>query len=117
MPIPIYQRGIYVVLLDRIDRDVRGWDRCQPAGLASPGERGLILERNSRAPTCKTCATWKNFQRGEMTEKRLELVRGLGAWASAAIVVGTMIGTGRSEERRVGKECLTQCRSRWSPYH
>jgi APA family basic amino acid/polyamine antiporter len=26
--------------------------------------------------------------------KRLELVRGLGAWTSAAIVVGTMIGTG-----------------------
>ena len=23
----------------------------------------------------------------------------------------------RSEERRVGKKCLTQCRSRWSPYH
>jgi amino acid transporter len=29
-----------------------------------------------------------------MTEKRLELARGLGAWASGAIVVGTMIGTG-----------------------
>src|ERR1700694_1674222 len=29
-----------------------------------------------------------------MTEKRLEVGRGLGAWASAAIVVGTMIGTG-----------------------
>jgi len=29
-----------------------------------------------------------------MTEKRLELVRGLGPWASGAIVVGTMIGTG-----------------------
>jgi basic amino acid/polyamine antiporter, APA family len=28
------------------------------------------------------------------TQKRLELVRGLGAWASGAIVVGTMIGTG-----------------------
>lgn len=28
------------------------------------------------------------------TEKRLDLVRGLGAWASGAIVVGTMIGTG-----------------------
>ena len=24
---------------------------------------------------------------------------------------------GRSEERRVGKECMVQCRSRWSPYH
>eukprot|EP01026_Neomeris_dumetosa_P052500 TRINITY_DN46461_c0_g3_i1.p1 TRINITY_DN46461_c0_g3~~TRINITY_DN46461_c0_g3_i1.p1 ORF type:complete len:131 (+),score=16.57 TRINITY_DN46461_c0_g3_i1:26-394(+) len=23
----------------------------------------------------------------------------------------------RSEERRVGKECQDQCRSRWSPYH
>ena len=23
----------------------------------------------------------------------------------------------RSEERRVGKECPSKCRSRWSPYH
>ena len=26
-------------------------------------------------------------------------------------------GKGRSEERRVGKECVSTCRSRWSPYH
>src|SRR3546814_16446246 len=26
-------------------------------------------------------------------------------------------GGGRSEERRVGKECVSTCRSRWSPYH
>ena len=25
--------------------------------------------------------------------------------------------TVRSEERRVGKECTSWCRSRWSPYH
>src|SRR3546814_11323514 len=25
--------------------------------------------------------------------------------------------TGSSEERRVGKECVSTCRSRWSPYH
>ena len=25
--------------------------------------------------------------------------------------------TPRSEERRVGKECVRLCRSRWSPYH
>src|SRR3546814_15014349 len=25
--------------------------------------------------------------------------------------------TMRSEERRVGKECVSTCRSRWSPYH
>src|SRR3546814_18365878 len=26
-------------------------------------------------------------------------------------------GALRSEERRVGKECVSTCRSRWSPYH
>src|SRR3546814_1647492 len=26
-------------------------------------------------------------------------------------------GRDRSEERRVGKECVSTCRSRWSPYH
>src|SRR3546814_7026269 len=26
-------------------------------------------------------------------------------------------GGARSEERRVGKECVSTCRSRWSPYH
>src|SRR3546814_8900280 len=39
---------------------------------------------------------------------------------SVALVEGsTSINskTGRSEERRVGKECVSTCRSRWSPYH
>src|SRR3546814_4136603 len=26
-------------------------------------------------------------------------------------------GDAKSEERRVGKECVSTCRSRWSPYH
>src|SRR3546814_12392816 len=26
-------------------------------------------------------------------------------------------GKDRSEERRVGKECVSTCRSRWGPYH
>src|SRR3546814_12536527 len=30
-----------------------------------------------------------------------------------SVLTGT---TGRSEERRVGKECVSPCRSRWSPY-
>src|SRR3546814_4452207 len=30
---------------------------------------------------------------------------------------GQVIGRLRSEERRVGKECVSTCRSRWSPYH
>src|SRR3546814_5349201 len=27
------------------------------------------------------------------------------------------VSADRSEERRVGKECVSTCRSRWSPYH
>src|SRR3546814_13280418 len=36
------------------------------------------------------------------------------------LVTGTFDETldgNRSEERRVGKECVSTCRSRWSPYH
>src|SRR3546814_12741098 len=32
-------------------------------------------------------------------------------------MVTTIKNTVRSEERRVGKECVSTCRSRWSPYH
>src|SRR3546814_14340076 len=28
-----------------------------------------------------------------------------------------ILSPARSEERRVGKECVSTCRSRWSPYH
>src|SRR3546814_19984380 len=40
-------------------------------------------------------------------EKRLTLWTGIG-------IAGMLA---RSEERRVGKECVSTCRSRWSPYH
>src|SRR3546814_16689222 len=30
---------------------------------------------------------------------------------------GLRIHAARSEERRVGKECVSTCRTRWSPYH
>src|SRR3546814_18472529 len=32
-------------------------------------------------------------------------------------VVRLQVSDGRSEERRVGKECVSTCRSRWLPYH
>src|SRR3546814_4533271 len=54
------------------------------------------------------------------------LVTGSNASAIAAIEEATGDGLRltqddadriRSEERRVGKECVSTCRSRWSPYH
>ena len=43
---------------------------------------------------------------------------GGGLWLKDAqgwFLVRNLVG--RSEERRVGKECSLPCRSRWSPYH
>src|SRR3546814_2429599 len=38
--------------------------------------------------------------------------------ASKAVRAGSSLFSPlRSEERRVGKECVSTCRSRWSPYH
>ena len=39
------------------------------------------------------------------------------ALANATPAESLKLVTVRSEERRVGKECLRLCRSRWSPYH
>src|SRR3546814_4984443 len=44
---------------------------------------------------------------GEGAEGRLPL----------ATVVRALTSDNRSEERRVGKECVSTCRFRWSPYH
>src|SRR3546814_20798075 len=35
----------------------------------------------------------------------------------AVLALGARRHAVRSEERRVGKECVSTCRSRWSPYH
>src|SRR3546814_1139835 len=52
----------------------------------------------------------------------LQVVRGLGLVVDGdddLVSRGCACsGVGRrSEERRVGKECVSTCRSRWSPYH
>src|SRR3546814_13439630 len=40
-----------------------------------------------------------------------------GADLASATRIPTQRIKVRSEERRVGKECVSTCRSRWSPYH
>src|SRR3546814_19734082 len=40
-----------------------------------------------------------------------------GPTAPAAGLYLTAVGYGRSEAPRVGKECVSTCRSRWSPFH
>ena len=46
------------------------------------------------------------------------LIAASGVITSAAQIDDAVITSAkRSEERRVGKECDSSCRSRWSPYH
>src|SRR3546814_18781478 len=43
--------------------------------------------------------------------------RGERAAEAASGKFAVPLGSTRSDERRVGKECVSTCRSRWSPYH
>src|SRR3546814_8329930 len=58
-------------------------------------------------PTASGDALGAGF--GQLRLGQLGAILGGGGAAS--------LGQGRSEERRVGKECVSTCRSRWSPYH
>src|SRR3546814_11764062 len=49
-----------------------------------------------------------------------DILRGLPKSFHSRTRVNAFAGASRdmrSEERRVGKECVSTCRSRWSPYH
>src|SRR3546814_4948485 len=66
---------------------------------------------------------------GQRRQRRAQFMRRVGDEAAFAVHGGFQprkqavdrhdqgLQFGRSEERRVGKECVSTCRSRWSPYH
>src|SRR3546814_9773023 len=55
--------------------------------------------------------------KGELTQNLAaeDLLAEAARWRDQGHKVA--LATVRSEERRVGKECVSTCRSRWSPYH
>src|SRR3546814_15846515 len=53
---------------------------------------------------------------GQTSEREIDRRITSGRTAPCARVDETS-GEARSEERRVGKECVSTCRSRWSPFH
>src|SRR3546814_15474583 len=52
-----------------------------------------------------------------VADPRLQLIHHEPQGSELALVGTQILASGRTEERRVGKECVSQCRSRWSPYH
>src|SRR3546814_20634507 len=55
---------------------------------------------------------------GPVTQPYVAGGEGVGQLADGTrVYFGHSLPPYRSEERRVGKECVSTCRSRWSPYH
>ena len=53
---------------------------------------------------------------GELRKAGYEVTERVGKYPDGSQAYG-VVAMMRSEERRVGKECMEGCRSRWSPYH
>src|SRR3546814_15510665 len=90
-----------------------------------PGEHNGTFRGNNAAFATATAALetfWSDAALQKDTAHKAELVRG-GLEAIAEEhdgIIADLRGTGliqRSEERRVGKECVSTCRSRWSQDH
>src|SRR3546814_14765097 len=70
-------------------------------------DTGMSLNFHLNAAMDPTALTWEGFA----FEQTLSVVATMFSIGNAATLGN------RSEERRVGKECVSTCRSRWSPYH
>ena len=75
-----------------------------------------IEERRPAGESFKRCAVWPEGDGFGLQSPR-NSTRHTWITREQASDLARDIRLRRSEERRVGKECLTQCRSRWSPYH
>src|SRR3546814_8217966 len=75
-----------------------------------PGGDPLLV----RDPSRYDVIVATNFYSDILSDLASELSGSLGLAGSINANAETGL---RSEERRVGKECVSTCRSRWSPYH
>src|SRR3546814_16681344 len=97
------------LLLERLGKDCESAEMAQVALEASL--RGATLTRQLLAFSRRQPLEPKVFDMNVLVDDTVGLLRRtLGEQLEIAMVL-------RSEERRVGKECVSTCRSRWSPYH
>src|SRR3546814_19058367 len=81
--------------------------------------QALSRIRNKKRPV----VTERFGARASPLSASLVVARGdfVGAWVvfglGFCLFFGFFLFFRRSEERRVGNECVSTCRSRWSPYH
>src|SRR3546814_11691509 len=76
--------------------------------LSSPAGNDLLFDESY-------CEQGRNFANKIWNAYRL--IKGWEVATAAGEKKSATNGNTRSEERRVGKECVSTCRSRWSTYH
>src|SRR3546814_16599584 len=81
--------------------------RRLPAWLSGIGYEAMGL-------TCLREAIARDYARRGCPTRPEQIIVTSGAQNGLTLVLRALT---RSEERRVGKECVSTCRSRWSPYH
>src|SRR3546814_15692777 len=96
-----------------------------PAGLVylgyplhPPGRPDKV--RTTHLPDVSAPQLFVSGTRDAFVDPRAQLEEAVASCQEARLVWIEGAGhsfEGRSEERRVGKECVSTCRSRWSPYH
>src|SRR3546814_15846107 len=77
------------------------------AWLLLPDGRAIAQDKLCLTPGEQDAASW-DLVPGDT----LQVVE----WEGLKVVILICLDVERSEERRVGKECVSTCRSRWSPY-
>ena len=106
---PLVLDGIKTMLKDELSVEIVGAYKTAAEALAflSSNEPEIILLDIS-LPDMNGLELCEKIR---TTNKQTKII-GLTSTNEAGIITGL-----RSEERRVGKECVQPCRSRWSPYH
>src|SRR3546814_11124440 len=96
------------------------WETAE-AHKAAAAYDGPVYVRISRMPVPELARERTRFAIGQGETLReggdIAIVANGTLVHRALAAADALAAEGRSEERRVGKECVRKCRSRWSPYN
>src|SRR3546814_17507902 len=94
-----------------VDSGLVAWTHREPPATSATREQVFAVVDAAFAQRRKTLrATLKNLAGSSQAAERALTHAGVDPMARGEVL-------GRSEERRVGKECVRPCRSRWTPCH
>src|SRR3546814_12725005 len=83
-----------------------------------PGQRSPVSQRERSKGAAMPAGDVETFHQDGAWHNRIEGEKGTtGPFSTKAEAVEAGRDEARSEERRVGTECVSTCRSRWSPHH